>query len=105
VIDETADTDFELTLFVNGASALSARAIGNARQICDVHLHGRYYLSVVDVHDDPAAAFRSEVIASPTLVRNRPLPMRKVVGDLSHTDKVLLALELPVPDHAPTSLR
>jgi circadian clock protein KaiB len=100
--DENA---FELTLFVNGASALSARAIANARRICDVHLDGRYYLSVVDVHDDPGAAFRSEVVASPTLVRNRPLPMRKVVGDLSLTRKVLMALELPPSSHASTSLR
>jgi circadian clock protein KaiB len=100
VSDQTA---YELVLFVNGASALSARAIANAREICDVHLVDRYSLSVVDIHDDPDAAFRSEVVASPTLVRNRPLPVRKVVGDLSHTDKVLMALELPAADHDPTS--
>ena len=86
---------YELTLFVSGASDLSARAIANARQLCEIHLDGRYHLSVVDVHDDPAAVLSTQVVAAPTLVKNRPLPVRKLVGDLSDTDKVLLALELP----------
>lgn len=90
------DTDYELTLFVSGASDLAARAIANARRLCDVHLHGRCHLSVVDVHEDPAAVLSSRLLATPTLVRNRPLPMRRVVGDLSDTDKVLRALDLPL---------
>jgi circadian clock protein KaiB len=85
---------YELTLFVSGASDLSARAIGNARELCDTHLAGRYELSVVDVHEDVAAALNSDVIAAPTLVRSWPLPVRKLVGDLSRTDKVLIALDL-----------
>jgi circadian clock protein KaiB len=87
---------YELTLFVSGASDLSARAIANARELCDIHLDGRYHLAVVDVHEDSATVLSSGVIATPTLVKNRPLPVRKVVGDLSHTDRVLLALELHV---------
>ncbi len=87
---------YELTLFVSGASDLSARAITNARLLCETHLDGRYQLSVVDVHENPAALLSSRVLAAPTLVRSRPLPVRMLVGDLSHTDKVLLALELPV---------
>ncbi len=89
-------TDYDLTLFVSGASDLAARAIANARRLCDVHLHGRCHLSVVDVHEDPAAVLNSRLLATPTLVRNRPLPMRRVVGDLSDTDKVLRALDLPL---------
>jgi circadian clock protein KaiB len=85
---------YELTLFVSGASDLSARAIANAKKLCDTHLVGRYELSVVDVHEDAAAALNSDVIAAPTLVRNSPLPVRKLVGDLSKTDKVLVALDL-----------
>jgi circadian clock protein KaiB len=85
---------YELTLFVSGASDLSARAIANAKELCDTHLDGRYELSVVDVHEDAAAALNSDVIAAPTLVRNSPLPVRKLVGDLSKTDKVLVALDL-----------
>jgi circadian clock protein KaiB len=87
---------YELTLFVSGASDLSARAIANAKELCDAHLEGRYELSVVDVHEDAAAAINSDVIAAPTLVRNWPLPVRKLVGDLSRTDKVLVALDLAV---------
>jgi circadian clock protein KaiB len=84
----------ELTLFVSGASDLSARAIADARALCDVHLAGRYQLSVVDVHEDPAAVLRHSVLAAPTLVRSRPLPLRRFIGDLSQTRDVLLKLEI-----------
>jgi circadian clock protein KaiB len=95
------DTRYELALFVNGASDLSARAITNASQLCDLHLAGRYHLSVVDVHEDPAAVLHSRVLAAPTLVKNLPLPVRTLVGDLSNTQKVLVALDLPAAKHAP----
>jgi circadian clock protein KaiB len=95
------DVRYELTLFVSGASDLSARAIANAKELCDTHLDGRYELSVVDVHENAAAALNSDVIAAPTLVRTWPLPVRKLVGDLSRTDKVLVALDLAAPDDAP----
>jgi circadian clock protein KaiB len=105
--DELAALDesrYELTLFVSGASDLAARAIANARTLCDVHLHGRCHLSVVDVHDDPSAVLTSRLLATPTLVKTLPLPVRRVVGDLSHTDKVLRALDLPVARDEPTAL-
>jgi circadian clock protein KaiB len=89
---------YQLTLFVNGASELSARAVANARQLCESHLAGRYRLSIVDVHDDPDAVLSNRVFATPTLVKNVPPPVRRLVGDLSHTDKVLLALDLPVTE-------
>lgn len=95
---------YELTLFVSGASDLSARAIANARQLCEVHLDGRYHLSVVDVHEDPATALSSQVVAAPTLIRNWPLPVRKLVGDLSQADKVLQALQLPGLKEFPRAL-
>jgi circadian clock protein KaiB len=84
----------ELTLFVSGASDLSARAIANATELCDVRLSGRFRLSVVDVHRDPAATLSSGVQAAPTLVRPSPLPMRRFVGDLSDGDAVVLRLGL-----------
>lgn len=92
--DQRDETRYELILFVSGASDLAARAIANATHICETHLQGRYQLSVVDVHEDLAALLTSQVLATPTLIRNRPLPVRKIVGDLSRTDKVLSALEL-----------
>jgi circadian clock protein KaiB len=95
------ETCYELTLFVSGASDLSARAIADARLLCDVRLDGPYRLSVVDVHEERAAVLSNRVLAAPTLVKNRPLPVRKVVGDLSHADKVLVALGLPVAGDVP----
>ena len=86
----------DLTLFVSGASGLSANAIVDARALCDVHLRGRYRLAVVDVHEDPAAVLAKAVVASPTLVKNLPLPERRVVGSLSDTSRVIADLELPV---------
>jgi circadian clock protein KaiB len=85
---------YDLTLFVNGASGLSARAIADARALCDARLGGRYDLAIVDIHEDPGAALRSQVLAAPTLVKNQPLPVRRIVGDLSDPTKVHLALEL-----------
>lgn len=99
VLDQS---DYDLTLFVSGASNLAARAIANARRLCDTYLHGRFHLSVVDVHDDPAAVIASRLLATPTLVRNLPLPVRRVVGDLSDTDKVLRALDLPLSPQVST---
>ena len=89
-----AEDGYHLTLFVSGASDLSARAIAAAGQLCDGHLSGRCHLTVIDIHDDPDAAVRSRVYAVPALVRTRPLPVRRVVGDLSRTGHVLSALRL-----------
>jgi circadian clock protein KaiB len=94
------DTCYELTLIVSGASDLSARAIANARRLCDDHLDGRYQLTVVDLYQEPSAVLGSQVLAAPTLVKHHPLPVRRLVGDLSHTEKVLLALGLPVAARA-----
>jgi circadian clock protein KaiB len=88
------NTVYELTLFVSGASDLSARAIANATELCETCLTGRYRLAVVDVHEDVVAILDHGVLATPTLVRIQPLPIRRAVGDLSHTDTVLLALGL-----------
>jgi circadian clock protein KaiB len=86
---------YELTLYVSGASDLSARAVANATRLCDQHLAGRYQLSVIDLHDDPAAGVQAGVLAAPTLVRNLPLPARRIIGDLSRAARVLQALQLP----------
>jgi circadian clock protein KaiB len=83
---------YELTLFVSGASELSARAITDARRLCDDHLGGRFELVVVDVHEHPEAARTSRVVAVPTLIKSRPAPARRRAGDLSPTADVLLAL-------------
>jgi len=90
VIDR--DGRYHLTLFVSGASGLSARAIDDVRRLCDVHLSERAELTVVDVYAEPQAALSSRVSVVPTLVRTSPLPVRRVVGDLSRAERVLSAL-------------
>ena len=99
-VAELDETWYELTLFVIGASDLSARAIANVRQLCDIYLDGRYHLVIIDLHDDPDAMLGAGVIAAPTLVKHLPLPTRKLIGDLSNTERVLLALELPLAGRA-----
>ncbi len=85
---------YELTLFVIGASDLSARAISNVRELCDRYLPGRYLLTVVDLFDDPEAAKQAGVLATPTLIKSKPYPVRRLVGDLSRTERVLAVLEI-----------
>jgi circadian clock protein KaiB len=90
---------YELTLFVSGASDLAARAIANARRLCELHCKGRYHLSVVDIHEDPSSLLTNNLLATPTLVKSMPAPVRRVVGDLSESDKVIMKLDLPdAPD-------
>ena len=92
---ETAPGEpYHLTLFVSGASDLSARAIGAARQLCDLELSGHGQLTVIDVHAEPEAAVDSRVHAVPALVRTRPLPVRRIFGDLSQTERVRAVLHL-----------
>lgn len=86
---------YRLVLFVSGASDLSARAVSNARGLGEAHLGGRYELAVVDVHGDPSAVRHFDVIATPTLLRTSPPPLRRVVGDLSDVARVLQGLGLP----------
>lgn len=88
------DLEYELTLFVNGASERSARAIADVTGVCELRLDGRYRLAVVDVHLDPGA-IDIGVLATPTLIKHRPLPLRRLVGDLSQTARVLATLDLP----------
>lgn len=87
-----------LTLFVSGASSSSARAIGNIRQICDEHLSGRHQLDIIDLHQQPTLARRHNVLATPTLIKDHPLPPRMIVGDMSDRAGVLAALGVPIED-------
>ena len=92
----------EFRLFVTGMTPRSARAIENARSLCEQHLAHRYDLDIVDLYRDTARARADDIVATPTLVRTRPLPRRLLVGDLSDTRRVLRTLGL---DPAPTTDR
>ena len=96
--DVEADLDeadvFELRLYVAGQSPRSVRALENLRKVCDEHLAGRYRVEVIDLLENPALARGDEIVAVPTLVRKLPEPIRKIIGDLSDTDRVLVGLQL-----------
>ncbi|HET9598548.1 MAG TPA: circadian clock KaiB family protein [Anaeromyxobacteraceae bacterium] len=85
---------WQLRLYVAGQTARSARALVNLRRICDEHLAGRYRLDVVDVLRDPQAARTDQIVALPTVVRTLPMPVRKIIGDLSNDERVLVGLDL-----------
>ena len=88
------DGRYVLRLYVTGSTRRSARAIENTRQICDRHLRGRHDLEVVDLYEHPEAAAEENVFAAPTLVKLRPGPLRRVIGDLSDRARVLVSLGL-----------
>jgi circadian clock protein KaiB len=85
---------YKLRLFVTGSTPRSARAIQNMQQICDENLKGRYDLEVIDVYDDPEATKELQIIATPTLVKILPEPLRRIIGDLSDRERVLAGLNL-----------
>jgi circadian clock protein KaiB len=89
---ELDSAHYLFTLFVAGASDLSRRAIANILELFELNLPGRYDLEVVDVYRDRAATTAGNVLAAPTLVRESPLPKRRLVGDLSDTARVLRVL-------------
>ncbi len=85
---------YVLRLYVAGMSPRSMRAISNIKQICEEYLQGRYDLTVIDLYQQPSWAAIDQIIALPTLVRQSPLPMRQLIGDLSDRQRVLLELSL-----------
>ena len=92
--------DYDLHLYVSGATERSRLAIANVKSVGEKHLKGRYRLLVVDLFQDPGGAREHDIIAVPTLVKKLPLPLRRMVGDLSSEDRVLIGLDL-VPAPAP----
>ena len=85
---------YVLQLYVTGMTPRSTRAIANAKKICEEHLQGQYDLSVIDVYQQPLLAKDAQIVALPTLVKKLPMPLRRIIGDLSDRDQVLLGLNL-----------
>ncbi len=95
MIDKAApDGDFVLRLYVTGHTPKSVRAVQNVTKLCDQHLPGHYNLEVIDVYQQPELAAEQQLVAAPTLVKLLPLPMRRLVGDMSDTVRVLAGLGL-----------
>jgi circadian clock protein KaiB len=89
-----ADEVWHLRLYVAGQSPKSLRAFANLKVLCDEHLAGRYEIEVIDLIEHPALARSDDILAIPTLVRRLPAPLRKIIGDLSDTERVLVGLRL-----------
>ena len=87
-------TSFILKLYVTGATPRAQSAIANLRRICEQELGGKYQLEIIDVLEHPELAEEDRILATPTLIKQLPPPLRKVIGDLSDREKVLLGLEL-----------
>jgi circadian clock protein KaiB len=87
-------TRYVLRLYVTGTTQHSARAIVNIRKICEEHLQGRYELEIVDISQHPTLLESEQIIAAPTLIKKLPAPLRRFIGDMSQTERILRGLDL-----------
>lgn len=85
---------YVLRLYVAGSTPQSAHAIVNMKKICEEHLKGRYDLEVIDLYQNPILARGEQIIAVPTLIKKLPLPLQRIIGDLSNLERVLIGLDL-----------
>jgi circadian clock protein KaiB len=85
---------YMLRLYIAGATPQSVRAIANVKKICEEYLQGRYELEVIDLYQQPQLAHGEQIIALPTLIKKLPPPLRRVIGDMSNTERVLAGLDL-----------
>lgn len=97
----TATTaEWQLRLYVAGQTSKSLAALANLQRLCETHLVGRYSIEVVDLRENPALAAGDQILALPTLVRRLPEPIKKIIGDLSNEERVLVGLDLRRADAA-----
>jgi circadian clock protein KaiB len=102
-LEELKHGKYVLRLYIAGNTHKSAQAIANIREICETHLEGRYELEVIDIYQQPELARGQQIIAAPTLIKALPLPLRRLVGDLSRSERILVGLDLqPVDGPPPT---
>ena len=95
---KAAKAEWQLRLYVAGNTARSAAALDNLKTLCETHLAGRYSIEVIDLIDRPQLSKGDQILAIPTLVRKLPQPVRKIIGDLSDTNRVLVGLDLRAAD-------
>jgi circadian clock protein KaiB len=89
-----AKPKYLLHLYISGAGPRSQRALANLKGICDEHLEGRYDLEVTDIFQSPEKIAAADIVAAPTLIKKLPLPVRRFIGDLSNTEKVVSGLAI-----------
>ena len=85
---------YVLRLYVTGMTPKSTRAIANVQTLCEEHLAGRYELKIIDIYQQPKLAKEGQIIATPTLIKQLPLPLRRLIGDMSDTEKFLVGIDL-----------
>jgi len=85
---------YVLRLFVTGMTPKSIKAIENVRKICEENLKGRYELEVIDIYQQPEYAKTEQLLAAPTLIKKLPLPLRRLIGDMSNRERILVGLDL-----------
>ena len=96
--DTSSEVQWELRLYVAGQSPKSVAAVTNLKKLCEMHLAGKYRIEVVDLLKNPQLSVDDQIVAVPTLVRKLPVPMRKIIGDLSNSERTLVGLQLrPTP--------
>lgn len=89
---------YALTLYVTGTTARSAKAVTNIRALCDEFLKGRYELRVIDIYQQPDETIKAQIIAAPTLIKTLPTPLKRLIGDLSDRDKLMVGLDLHIAE-------
>jgi circadian clock protein KaiB len=102
---EAGSGDWDLRLYIAGSTIKSAAAFRNLERICEEHLAGRYHIEVIDLMKNPQLAQGDQILAVPTLVRKLPMPVRKIIGDLSNTERVLVGLDLRPHDATSFAVR
>jgi len=85
---------YVLRLYIAGQTPKSVLALANLREICETHLQGRYEIEIIDLIENPQLAHGDQILALPTLVRRLPEPIKRIIGDLSNTERVLVGLDL-----------
>ncbi len=93
---QRAKAQYVLTLFVAGVTPRSAAAIRSVTQICESHLKDRYDLEIIDIYQQPTLTRGQQIVAAPTLLKTRPLPLRKLIGDMTNIERLLVGLDLRV---------
>jgi circadian clock protein KaiB len=93
-MSEVSKDKYILRLYITGTTSRSVLAITNLKKICEEYLEGRYELEVIDLYQKPFLAKDEQIIAAPTLIKKLPLPFRRIIGDMSNKEKVLMGLDL-----------
>ena len=95
---DRANARYVLRLYIAGLTPRSVAAIASVKQTCEEHLQGRYELEVINLYDQPTLAKGEQIIAAPTLIKKLPLPLRRLIGDMADTNKLLVGLDLREKD-------